>query len=519
MAGENLLVVDDNPTILKVVESVLTRAGFQVDTALDVQSGMALARSRRPAVILVDSLIPSDASLKSPARDQAGNKNGSGASAENGAKSSDKIDDKSSDKKDRKPDDKNGDNQGGFDLCGALAADAGLSHTPVVLMTAKGEDLEARYARSPNVIDYITKPFSPDAVLAVVTHVIEKTGSGTQPSVRAADTGGGGGAPPAASAVAEALSRSSEPPRTSTFDRLREAIGDRLERHRQESGAWEIGAIIRGALDDGTLAALLAEAGFEPSEAGGGGPDLSGQLGAISMSEVLMLLGQQGQTGTLRVLTDGARVDLFFRDGTIDLAAAVGVAEEFLLGRFAVEAGDITPQALALVLEERSRARGKPPLFGRDLVQRGLLTAEQLKHAMRRQTAELAYEALRWSRGSFHFRRSKTLPEIVEEAALGMSVDTLLLEGFRRVNEWRLIERDIRNFDLVFVRDEDRIGELPRGTLTRDEIAVLDALSGKSTVRDVIRTLRMGSFDVSKILYRLLRTKLIRRRIQPTATI
>src|ERR1043165_429516 len=60
MAGENLLVVDDSPTILKVVESALTRAGYRVDTAQDLASGMALARSRRPAVALVDSLIRSE---------------------------------------------------------------------------------------------------------------------------------------------------------------------------------------------------------------------------------------------------------------------------------------------------------------------------------------------------------------------------------------------------------------------------------------------------------------------------
>jgi len=60
MAGENLLVVDDNPTILKVVESALARAGYQVDIALDVESGIQLARSKRPAVILVDSLIPTE---------------------------------------------------------------------------------------------------------------------------------------------------------------------------------------------------------------------------------------------------------------------------------------------------------------------------------------------------------------------------------------------------------------------------------------------------------------------------
>jgi len=474
MAGENLLVVDDNPTILKVVESALARAGYQVDVALDVESGMQLARSKRPAVILVDSLISTES----------------------------------------------GQNEGGLNLCGALAEDLDLAQTPVVLMTSRGEDHESRYARTPNVIDYITKPFSSDAVLAVVSHVIEKTGSGvTAPTARAGEpTRPGSGGPSNPSAVAEALSRSSEPPlQPSALDRLTGVLAAKLERYRQESGSWEIAAIVRGALGGGQLAELLAEAGYEATGgAAEGGPDLSGQLGSISMSEVLLLLGQQGQTGALRVLADGARVDLFFRQGAIDLAAAVGVAEEFLLGRFAVEAGDITAEALAQVLDARAKVVGKPPLFGRDLVMRGLLSEAQLKRAMARQTAELTYETLRWSHGTFHFRRAKSLPEIAEDAALGLNVDTLLLEGFRRVDEWRLIERDVRNFDMILVRDEDRIGRLPRGTLTRDEIAVLDALSGRSTIRDVIRTLRMGSFDVSKIIYRLIHTHLVRRRVEPS---
>jgi hypothetical protein len=323
--------------------------------------------------------------------------------------------------------------------------------------------------------------------------------------------------------VAEALSRSvgSGAARGGPLERLREALAERLDRYRQESGAWEIPAITRGALDDDTLSALLAAAGLEPaagSQGAGGGTDLGGTLGAVSVSEVLTLLAAQGQTGSLRVLGEGARVELFFRKGRIDFAAAVGVTEEFLLGRFVVEAGDVTPAALTAVLDERARSSTKPGLFGRDLVSRGLLTEEQLKRAMRRQTSELVYEALRWTSGSFHFKRARDLPPLAEEAELGIAVDTLLLEGFRRVDEWRLIEKEIDSFDLVFVRDDDHIAELPRGTLTREEIAVLDALGGRNSVRAVVRALRMGSFDVSKILYRLLRTKLIRRRVQATAT-
>jgi len=461
MAGENLLVVDDNPTILKVVESALARAGYQVDTALDVTSGMELARAKRPAVILIDSLIPAAA----------------------------------------------GEGEGGLGLCGALADDLELSQTPVVLMTSKVEDQSGRYARTPNVIDYITKPFSSDAVLAVVSHVIEKTGVDSSQQTRAPRP-----KPAEASAVAEALSRSGEPATGDPLERLTDFLAERLERYRQESASWEIPAIVRGALKDGGLAAALAEAGYQAIDSGGGGYDLSGHLGAVSMSEVLLLLGQQGQTGTLRVLSESARVDLFFRKGAIDLAAAVGVAEEFLLGRFAVEAGDITPGDLAEVLDARAQMTGKPPLFGRDLIMRGLLTEAQLKLAMRRQTAELTYETLRWSQGTFHFRRTTHLPEIVEEASLGINVDTLLLEGFRRVDEWRLIEGSF-DFDEVLYHDTvaiERMGE--DANLTRQERAVLNAIDGERTIREIVDLTGGSSFELCKILYQFLNSRLVRRR-------
>ena len=79
----------------------------------------------------------------------------------------------------------------------------------------------------------------------------------------------------------------------------------------------------------------------------------------------------------------------------------------------------------------------------------------------------------------------------------------MLLEGYRRVDEWRVIEREIASFDEVFVRNEDKIAAMPRGTFTRDELAVLDQVDGRQSVRDIVRKLRMGSFDVSKLFFRL----------------
>ncbi|HMC95852.1 MAG TPA: hypothetical protein VKO16_13885, partial [Polyangia bacterium] len=96
-------------------------------------------------------------------------------------------------------------------------------------------------------------------------------------------------------------------------------------------------------------------------------------------------------------------------------------------------------------------------------------------------------------------------------------VDRMLLEGYRRVDEWRVIEREIPSFDEVFIRNEDKIADLPRGTFTRDELAVLAEVDGRQALREIVRKLRIGSFDVSKMFFRFRRARLVRRRVPPTA--
>lgn len=468
MLGEQLLVIDDSPTVLKVVEVALTKAGFRVATATSGAAGLALARgtSPPPSLILLDFLMP---------------------------------------------------DMDGAACCQALAADRALAGVPVVLMVTKGDDLEEKLAKAPNVVDYITKPFSPEAIAGLVSHVIEKRRSG------------GAGAAEKSPAVTDALSKPAavEPshgPNQRALRALREGLAQRLESYRHQTDKWDFGELVRDAFDDVALEKLLDAYALEIEAAkgtGGGtgkeGPALSGDLGAVAISEVLSLLQEQTQTGCLRILRGEARVELYLRRGKIDFAGAGGVSEEFLLGRFAVEGGDLTPDTLTEVLDQRAHATIKPGLFGADLLARGLLTVAQLRQAMTRQTSELVYEALRWSEGKFFFHvlGEGDLPDLARDAALEIPIDMLLLEGFRQVDEWRVIEREIDSFELVFVPNEAKIAEVARGKLTRDEIAVVEMVNGRNPVKDIIRELRMGSFDVSKILYRLLRTKLIRRRVLP----
>ena len=58
MAGEPLLIVDDNATNLKLVRVLLEDAGYQVRVALDADEALASLREFRPRLILMDIQLP-----------------------------------------------------------------------------------------------------------------------------------------------------------------------------------------------------------------------------------------------------------------------------------------------------------------------------------------------------------------------------------------------------------------------------------------------------------------------------
>src|SRR5262245_9327182 len=70
----------------------------------------------------------------------------------------------------------------GYQVCRARTEDTGLKDVPVVLMSAKGDQVGERFVKVMGIVDYITKPFSPEALAAVVSHTIEKYHGGAPAS-------------------------------------------------------------------------------------------------------------------------------------------------------------------------------------------------------------------------------------------------------------------------------------------------------------------------------------------------
>jgi DNA-binding response OmpR family regulator len=476
VAPPSILVIDDSPTILKVVELVLTKAGYRVRTAPDGEDGIKKAMEERPSLILLDFVMP---------------------------------------------------RLNGYQVCRALGDSVDLKDVPVVLMSAKGDQVGERFVKVMGIVDYITKPFSPEAITAVVEHTLEKA---KQADGAAFGEELSSDSFPTDELGRAALDQAAEEPasrRAAAIAKVRDTLVHAAE---DRAGGRALANQIAELLDDDTLARAVEPLTLELQRSANA-LALQGHLGQVPIAEVLVLLREQRQSGVLSVARQsdadltrgpsGTHIDVCWKQGRIELAIGAGLSDEFLIGRYLVEQGAISRQDFDLFLSSRSApgeaSRGTQRPIGEQMVRLNYVSEAELKQALARQSAERIYELLRWPSGRFAFRATRELPPLAVDAALGLDLDVLLIEGFRRVDEWHLIEREIDDFDAVFLRNEEAVQHVGKARLTREELQVLDLITGKNSVKDVVRLSRMSSFDVSKLLFRLLSIKLIRRKVAPVA--
>ena len=130
-----ILVVDDEPKIVKQARDYLEKSGYRVVTAGDGTTAMAVARHERPDLVVLDLNLPG-------------------------------LD--------------------GLDVCRALRRE---SDVPIIMLTARVEETDRLIGLELGADDYITKPFSPRELVARVRAVLRRVQGGvrTPGLIRAGD--------------------------------------------------------------------------------------------------------------------------------------------------------------------------------------------------------------------------------------------------------------------------------------------------------------------------------------------
>jgi CheY-like chemotaxis protein len=453
MAG-TVLVVDDSPTIRKVVVQQLKARGYDAVTATDGAMALGILQRESIDVVLMDFVLPGI---------------------------------------------------NGIQVCRALKANPATSHIPVVLMSAKADKIRRQALQQSGASDAITKPFDPLALHAVIEQAL------LRPRREARSE-----APESASEHALDLARVENAPNAETRDReiaslFAKSVSRLLLPKFAATGVPSDPAALESALLESltpdNLKAFAGLLGLLHSRRDSTAV-LAGDLGFISIAEVMQMLELQRQTGVLKITYGDQEIALFFGEGRIDMAKSSNLPASFLLGRFLVEDTVVDRKRLETLLNEPDAASR---LLGETLVERNLANEHQIRDALRRQTSELVYEAVRWKNGRFMFHVGQSSPEATL-AHLGLAPGALLMEGFRRVDEWQLIEGSFQ-FDDVLSPDRvaiERLGD--RSDLTAQEELVLAAVNGQRSVREIVDEVDASTFDVCKSLHQFLNSGLIRRK-------
>lgn len=120
-AHETILIIEDDTTMLRVLKDNLEYSGMKVETASDGEAGLELALSAQPDLILLDIMLP-------------------------------KIN--------------------GYEVCRLLREDQ--VETPIIMLTAKGQESDIVLGLNLGADDYVTKPFNMNELLARIKAMLRR---------------------------------------------------------------------------------------------------------------------------------------------------------------------------------------------------------------------------------------------------------------------------------------------------------------------------------------------------------
>jgi two-component system alkaline phosphatase synthesis response regulator PhoP len=121
MSKGKILVVDDEVYIVHILDFSLGMEGYEVVTALDGEQALAKVKTEEPDLIVLDIMMP-------------------------------KLD--------------------GYETCRILKSDPETKHIPVILLSAKGRNVDQKMGFQVGADDYITKPFSPKKLVERINLIL-----------------------------------------------------------------------------------------------------------------------------------------------------------------------------------------------------------------------------------------------------------------------------------------------------------------------------------------------------------
>ena len=128
-SGRKILIIEDESDVADLLTLNLRKAGFRISTAADGASGLQKARDDRPDFIVLDLMLPKML---------------------------------------------------GLEVCRILKSDTATRHIPILMLTAKAEEIDRIVGLEFGADDYVTKPFSPREVVLRIKAILRRAEGGAE---------------------------------------------------------------------------------------------------------------------------------------------------------------------------------------------------------------------------------------------------------------------------------------------------------------------------------------------------
>jgi len=412
---KKVLVIDDSPTVRRLAELVLSQAGYEVYTAPDGDEGLEMAKEVIPSIILVDFIMPK---------------------------------------------------MNGYKLCKTIRSDPALKDTPLILITAKGDDVGQTFEEKFGVLHYFQKPFEPDDLVRKINDVL---------GVEEEETD-------------ELVAGSSDVP---------EVFLENMERLFRYYFEHELKVMLK---------VLILEVLKETEVVRTTGLVISGELRHISVADVLQFISMMNISGRLSVVANRLNSEIYLDKGNIAFATVSKPGYRRFLTDWMIEDGKISKEELKDALSE-AKQRNLP--IGRVLVQRGYISEAELMVYLKEAVEDAIFHTLSIDSGHFYLEDSP-LPLNLSDIKFRIPASSLILDGLRKLDESRVAAEVFPDNNAVPVRLITNAEALEDVSLEEKELRLFSFVDGKSSLNDIIEKSNLDELEVKRILYSLQKIGLLK---------
>jgi len=233
---------------------------------------------------------------------------------------------------------------------------------------------------------------------------------------------------------------------------------------------------------------------------------IEGPLQDIGIHDVFQLLDLARKSGRLTVRSPARENEgrVYFDKGAV--VHATMRDNPHTLGALLRKAGKVSDRELRAATD--AQRGGDSRLLGDILVANGAVTRRDVDKYMRMQIESVVFDLFSWNEGTFSFADGSD-DDVQMDASVRVSIESLLMEGARRIDEWSRMNDRIPGAHVI-----------PRLAVIRDdsdayidlrpaEWEVLALIDGTHSLRDIATELTVSEFEVAKTVYGMLSTELI----------